>query len=518
MNISVRHLRKTYPTRFGEKLVLDDVNFDLAMGERMGILGRNGAGKSTMVRLISGAEKPTSGSITRAMSVSWPLAFGGAFQPNLTGIDNIRFITNIYAQDFARNLAFVEDFAELGPYLREPVRTYSSGMRARLAFAISMIIEFDCFLIDEIGAVGDARFHERCNYELFDKRGDRAMILISHDAAYIREHCTRFAVLHDARLALFDDFDAAYGNFRDVIGLAPVADQRGEGAAQAYLPSDRGKLVQMAQIEAMRDSSFKLLVQDGDRYRDAQEWRAAGRAYDAALKLYPFERSYWVQAGHAAKEGGQFARAEIAYRTALAHGEPMRDVREHLAFAIARQNDGSSGGDNSRIAAPIHEYAPGLAPAQLPGAADADLFARALWLTHTVPDSEILSLLQCHPTCDGLMAAMIGDARFMRAHGSWAGQPWSARTTSSTTSSNTSTGTGTGTSTRSTHPDWIRDFACITLPSKRGAKAEGALRDIASERDVLPAVIAAGGLADWPLTIAALEAASRPARRAATAR
>ena len=168
--IHVRNLHKSYATRFGSKMVLDGVSFDLSLGERLGILGRNGAGKSTMIRLVSGAEKPTSGTIERSMSVSWPLAFGGAFQPQLTGIDNIRFITSIYDQDFARNLAFVEDFAELGPYLREPVRTYSSGMRARLAFAISMIIEFDCFLIDEIGAVGDARFHDRCNHELFGIR------------------------------------------------------------------------------------------------------------------------------------------------------------------------------------------------------------------------------------------------------------------------------------------------------------------------------------------------------------
>ncbi|MDF1835712.1 MAG: ATP-binding cassette domain-containing protein, partial [Alteraurantiacibacter sp. bin_em_oilr2.035] len=113
--IRVRDLNKSYPTRFGTKTVLDGVNFELAMGERLGILGRNGAGKSTMIRLVSGAERPTSGVIERDMSVSWPLAFGGAFQPQLTGIDNIRFITSIYNQDFDRNLEFVEDFAELGP-------------------------------------------------------------------------------------------------------------------------------------------------------------------------------------------------------------------------------------------------------------------------------------------------------------------------------------------------------------------------------------------------------------------
>lgn len=219
--IRVRDLYKDYPTRFGINHVLDGINFDLEKGERLGILGRNGAGKSTLVRLISGAEKPTSGTIERSMSVSWPLAFGGAFQHQLTGVDNIRFITSVYDQDFDRNLAFVEEFAELGPYLREPVRTYSSGMRARLAFAISMIIEFDCFLIDEISAVGDARFHDRCNHELFEKRADRAMIIISHDAAYVRDHCNRWGVLHNGKLVQYDDFELAYADFKELIGWKP---------------------------------------------------------------------------------------------------------------------------------------------------------------------------------------------------------------------------------------------------------------------------------------------------------
>ena len=231
--ISVRDVRKIYPTRHGDKLVLDGINFDLNMGEKLGVLGRNGAGKSTMIRLISGAERPTSGSIERHMSVSWPLAFGGAFQITLTGIDNVRFISRIYNQDFERNLAFVEDFAELGPYLREPVRSYSSGMRARLAFAISMIIEFDCFLIDEVGAVGDARFHERCDYELFEKRADRAMIIISHDAAYVRDHCNRWAVLHDAKLTLYDDFEEAYADFKELIQWKPPPGWPNVGAATA---------------------------------------------------------------------------------------------------------------------------------------------------------------------------------------------------------------------------------------------------------------------------------------------
>lgn len=198
--IELLNINKTYKTRSGPVQILRDVNLSVAPGERVGILGRNGAGKSTLIRLISGAEFPTSGHITRGMSVSWPLAFGGAFQGSLTGLDNLRFICRIYGVDPADKVGFVEDFTELGIYLREPVKAYSSGMRARLAFAISMVIEFDCFLIDEIVAVGDARFHAKCDEELFVKRRDRAMILVSHDSGYINQHCTRAAVLVDGHL------------------------------------------------------------------------------------------------------------------------------------------------------------------------------------------------------------------------------------------------------------------------------------------------------------------------------
>lgn len=208
--IGLRDISKVYPTRSGPVQVLRGVNLTVDRGERVGILGRNGAGKSTMIRLISGAEMPTAGKIQRDMSVSWPLAFGGAFQGALTGYDNLRFICRVYGVDWREKTNYVEEFSELGIYLREPVRTYSSGMRARLAFAISMVIEFDCFLIDEIVAVGDARFHEKCNYELFEKRGERAMIIVSHEVSYIKEHCNRAAVLHEGKLVCFDEIDEAY--------------------------------------------------------------------------------------------------------------------------------------------------------------------------------------------------------------------------------------------------------------------------------------------------------------------
>ena len=218
--ITISRVNKIYPTRSGPAHVLRDVDLSVAPGERIGILGCNGAGKSTLIRLMSGAELPTSGMIRRGLSVSWPLAFGGAFQSGLTGYDNLRFICRIYGVDPQDKFGFVEEFSELGIFLREPVRSYSSGMLARLAFAISMVIEFDCFLIDEIIAVGDARFHEKCNHELFVKRADRAMIIVSHDPTYIREHCSRAAVLVNGQLHHPASLEEAFDFYNERSGVA----------------------------------------------------------------------------------------------------------------------------------------------------------------------------------------------------------------------------------------------------------------------------------------------------------
>ena len=213
--IQIEHVTKNYNTRHGSVTVLDDVSLIIHPGEKVGILGRNGAGKSTVIRLISGAERPSSGKIRRDMSVSWPLAFGGAFQGTLTGLDNLRFICRVYGTSAEDKIAYVQEFSELGRYLREPVKSYSAGMRARLAFAISMVVEFDCFLIDEIVAVGDSRFHEKCRIELFEKRKDRAMIIVSHDPGYIREHCDHAAVLVKGRLTEFAQVDDAFAFYQD---------------------------------------------------------------------------------------------------------------------------------------------------------------------------------------------------------------------------------------------------------------------------------------------------------------
>jgi len=219
--LSVEHVSKIYETRHGPFKVFDNVSFTLQRGRNLGILGRNGAGKSTMIRLISGAERPTTGRIRRGMRISWPLAFVGAFAHNLTGLDNLKFVCRVYGVDYVPLVPFVEDFTELGAFFREPVMHYSHGMMTRLAFALSMAIEFDCFLIDEAMIVGDVRFHERCRYELFQKRKDRAFILVSHDVNAIKTYCENAVVLHEGRLFPFPDVDAAYTFYLQTLAEKP---------------------------------------------------------------------------------------------------------------------------------------------------------------------------------------------------------------------------------------------------------------------------------------------------------
>ena len=218
--IQLDRVTKQYDTNAGKLTVLKDINLTIRPGERIGVLGRNGAGKSTLIRMVSGAELPTSGTVDRQMSVSWPLAFSGGLHARLTGADNLRFICRIYGVDYRPRFDFVQDFSELGPFLYEPVRIYSSGMRARLAFAISMVIDFDCYLIDEVVAVGDDRFKERCQEELFEKRQGKALLIVSHSRRYLEEFCDRFLVFRDGRIDEFPAFWPAYKAYKQHLAAA----------------------------------------------------------------------------------------------------------------------------------------------------------------------------------------------------------------------------------------------------------------------------------------------------------
>jgi capsular polysaccharide transport system ATP-binding protein len=207
---------KEYRTEGRVHRILNSVSFTVDRGEKIAVLGRNGAGKSTLLRLLGGVEVPTSGRIDQTMSLSWPLGLQGGFQGSLTGNDNLRFIARIYNKPFDYIRAYVDDFAELGKFLSEPVRTYSTGMRARFAFALSLAVDFDCYLIDEIIAAGDQRFQRRSHEELFEKRADRAMILASHIGEIVKAYCSRALVLHRGRGKVFDDLALALDIYDDL--------------------------------------------------------------------------------------------------------------------------------------------------------------------------------------------------------------------------------------------------------------------------------------------------------------
>lgn len=201
--INLDNVFKFYRTPGHLKVVLDHISMDFMAGRSYGILGVNGAGKSTMMRLLAGTELPNSGRVRRSARISWPLGFSGGLHPRMTGRENVQFVARVYGADRQRTIDFVEDFAEIGAYINAPISTYSSGMLARLAFGLSMAIDFECYLIDEVTAVGDARFAARCKAE-FDKRKKRSdIIMISHSIPTIQEYCDRGVVLAGGRLFEF---------------------------------------------------------------------------------------------------------------------------------------------------------------------------------------------------------------------------------------------------------------------------------------------------------------------------
>jgi capsular polysaccharide transport system ATP-binding protein len=207
--IRFEHLSKSFRTPEGPKVILDDVNLTIPSGVAMGLLGRNGAGKSTLLEMIGGTIRPDAGRIVTRGTVSWPVGFAGSFHGDMTGLQNTRFIARVYGVDSDELTAFVADFAELGAYFNVPVRTYSSGMRSRLAFGISIGIPFDTYLVDEVTSVGDAAFKLKSR-EVFEARMRHAgAIVVTHSTIQLRKLCQAGAVLENGRLRYFDNVEDA---------------------------------------------------------------------------------------------------------------------------------------------------------------------------------------------------------------------------------------------------------------------------------------------------------------------
>jgi capsular polysaccharide transport system ATP-binding protein len=208
--IRLENLTKRFKLKNGSyKYVLKDINYTFEEGVNTGILGQNGTGKSTLLKLLCGSINPSSGRIERDSSISWPVGFSGFVLGNLTGYQNLRFISRIYRSDYRRDKKFVEEFTELGDYLNEPVKTYSSGMKSKLNFALSMSIGFDFYLIDEAFSVGDAAFKKK-GEELFRERlKTSTVIVVSHSISRIKKLCQQAIVLDNGGFSTFSTMSEA---------------------------------------------------------------------------------------------------------------------------------------------------------------------------------------------------------------------------------------------------------------------------------------------------------------------
>lgn len=215
--IELSHICKTYPLQNGDRnVVLNDVNLKIEEGRSIAILGLNGAGKSTLMRIIGGAEAPDSGRVIRTSKVSWPIGFSGCFHGSLTGRENLRFVSRIYGADIAAVTRYVEDFAELGKYLDMPVKTYSSGMRSKLAFGLSMAIQFDFYLIDEAFSVGDAVFQKKAQAEIQSRTKNATLIFVSHSMTAVKQSCVCGAVLFGGQLTYYPLLKDAIQHYAEI--------------------------------------------------------------------------------------------------------------------------------------------------------------------------------------------------------------------------------------------------------------------------------------------------------------
>ncbi|HJU70331.1 MAG TPA: ABC transporter ATP-binding protein [Paucimonas sp.] len=218
--IIVEDVHKRYLTDHGpSKWILQGVTFTIPSKLSVGLVGRNGAGKSTLLRLIGGTDTPTRGRVDRQCRVSWPMGFGGGLQGSLTGRQNAKFVCRIHGhvQNMADRVAYIQDFAELGDYFDEPVKTYSSGMKSRLQFGMSMAFDFDVYISDEVTATGDTAFKNKAAAAFKNLADHAGLIMVSHGESTLREFCSAGIWLHEGRAHWFDDIGDALKHYKESI-------------------------------------------------------------------------------------------------------------------------------------------------------------------------------------------------------------------------------------------------------------------------------------------------------------
>jgi len=216
--IVVEDLYKRYRTDHGPgRWVLQGVNLVIPPRVNVGLVGRNGAGKSTLLRIMGGVDHPSRGTVRRECRVSWPMGFGGGLQGSLTGRQNAKFVCRIYGRerDMPEKLDYIQAFAEIGEAFEEPVKTYSSGMRARLKFAMSLAFDFDIYISDEITSVGDRAFRRKARKAFSDLVGRSSLVMVAHGESTLREFCDAGIWLHEGKAHWFDTIDDALKAYND---------------------------------------------------------------------------------------------------------------------------------------------------------------------------------------------------------------------------------------------------------------------------------------------------------------
>ncbi|MCS3423631.1 capsular polysaccharide transport system ATP-binding protein [Rahnella sp. BIGb0603] len=220
--IKIEKLTKSYRTPKGRHYVFKDLNVELPSGKSVALIGRNGAGKSTLLRVIGGIDRPDSGNIHTDKTISWPVGLAGGFQGSLTGRENVKFVARLYStpDQLREKVAFVEEFSELGKYFDMPIKTYSSGMKSRLGFGLSMAFKFDYYLVDEVTAVGDARFKQKCA-DLFKARHKEAsFLMVSHSLGSLKEFCdVALFIGRDNKVKYFESVDEAITTYKNDEGI-----------------------------------------------------------------------------------------------------------------------------------------------------------------------------------------------------------------------------------------------------------------------------------------------------------
>ncbi|HBS26441.1 MAG TPA: ABC transporter ATP-binding protein [Gammaproteobacteria bacterium] len=214
--IEIRNLTKSYRTKAGKKYVFKNLNAKIPTLKNVALLGRNGAGKSTLMRILGGIDHPDSGEVVSDQSISWPLALSSGFQGSLTGRENVKFVCRIYGteSELKEKAAWIKEFSGIGDYFEEQVKKYSSGMKSRLAFALSMAFKFDVYLVDEITAVGDMAFRKQSEQAFKDMRDRASIIMVAHNLETLRKQCDMGIVLEDGSATVFDDINEAIAVYK----------------------------------------------------------------------------------------------------------------------------------------------------------------------------------------------------------------------------------------------------------------------------------------------------------------